>query len=73
MKELAKEKEIQMNLQAQLAPMSTDEEESVDSTKRRETLKKTLADRLTRPPPIKFYDSKIFETDLKYFREWFRI
>jgi hypothetical protein len=28
---------------------------------------------MTKPPSIKFYDSKIFETDLKYFREWFRI
>lgn len=48
-------------------------DDSDDSARKREELRKNMADRMNKPPPIKFYDSKIFETDLKYFREWFRI
>lgn len=48
-------------------------EESEDSATKKEALKQEMAERMTKPPSIKFYDSKIFETDLKYFREWFRL
>lgn len=43
-----------------------------NSEKRKEELKKSLAKRLTAAPLIEEYDSKVFEADLKYFREWFR-
>lgn len=74
MKEIDLQKDIQMNLKGQVSsPVSSDAENSVDSAKRRESIKKKLADQLVRSPITKLYDSKIFETDLKYFREWFRV